>query len=45
MEKKKSEEKINTELGAKNIKSIKQMKQKIKLNNNENKYKYKDQNI
>ena len=43
MEQKKSEK--NMELGAKNIKSIKQMKQKIKLNNNENKYKYKDQNI
>ena len=39
MERKKSEEKKNMELGAKNIKSIKQMKQKIKLNNNENKYK------
>ena len=44
MEQKKSEIK-NTELGAKNIKSRKQEKQKIKLTNNEKKYKYKDENI
>ena len=44
MEQKKSEIK-NIESGARNIKSRKQVKQKIKLNKNEKKYKYKDENI
>ena len=44
MEQKKSPIK-NIELGAKNTKSRKQVKQKIKLTNNEKKYKYKDENI